>query len=316
MKPLPLDKINKIFGIKHKKADPKAERKKQMRTKKIDIRFIVAAFCVVLVVLVAVSAVTVISERNDGFSAEPSAEAAAVLAGASDSISGAMVSEEELALDANILLAFTEDGNSGLELLSVVSVDSESEEIKISYIPVSTLQQVNDFSGTMKEHIENGGIQELLLAVEEYAGLEIDRFACLDEADFADLMKEIGEFEINIAEKINHEYNGINYIIDEGENSFAPDAMLRYVVYLCQTLSSDTIPITDIIAEITERLIADEKGNKITSQSYEAVVNYVDTDISAMDIVNYTQAISKLFDGGVFRKVEAESDIGKLKAES
>ena len=54
MKPLPLDKINKIFGIKHKKADPKAERKKQMRTKKIDIRFVIAAFCVVLVVLVAV----------------------------------------------------------------------------------------------------------------------------------------------------------------------------------------------------------------------------------------------------------------------
>lgn len=315
MNPLPLDKLNKMFGTKHKKADPKAERKKQMRKKRFDTKLIAAGFCVALVVLVAVSVAIVISEKDDSSSAETSAQATAALLGASADASQATVSEEELALDANILLAFTEDGNEGLELLSIVSIDSANERLSMSYIPVSTLQQVNNFSGTMKEHIENGGIQELLLAVSEYAGLEVDRYICLDEADFVDLMKEIGEFDVDIADEINHEYNGINFIIDEGKNTFAPDAMLRYVVYLCQTLSSDTKPLTDIVSEITKRLIVDEQGNKITSQSYEAVVNYVDTDISAMDIVNYTQAITGLSDGGVLNNIVVEPDIGNLKEE-
>lgn len=314
MKPLSLDKINKIFGTKHKKADPKAERKKQMRSRKIDAKRLVIAFGVVLVVLVAVSAVTVASERK-GTPTEPATAMKTDAAYAVNSESEGAVSEEQLPLNANLLLALTEDGNSGLELLSVVNIDSENERIRISFIPVSASQQVNNLSGTMKEHIENGGIGELLLAVERYAGAEFDRYICLDEADFAGVMKEVGEFEVNIEEEISHEYNGINFIIDKGTHSFAPDAMLRYVVYLCQTLSSDVGPIIDIMTGITGRLIADEAGNKITSESYKAVINYVDTDISAIDIVNYTQAIAKLFDSGVLCGVEIEPDIGFLNEE-
>ena len=315
MKPQLLDTIDKIFGTRHKKADPKAERKKQMRKKKIDSRFVVLFFGVVLVLLVAVSVVTVISERDDSPVPETSVEAEASAEGALETSSEGEISEEQLPLQANILLAFTEDGNSGLELLSVMNVDSETETVKISYIPVSTVQQVKNFSGTMKEHIENGGIGELLLAVGKYAGISMDRYICLDEADFVDVMKEVGEFEVNIEEDINHEYNGINFIIDKGIHSFAPDAMLRYIVYLCQTLSSDTKPLTDIIIRIAERLIADENGNKTTSESYEEVINYVDTDISAIDIVNYSQAISELFDSGVLRGIEIEPDIGNLVTE-
>lgn len=314
MKPLPLDNLNRIFGTKHKKADPKAERKKQMRRRKTDGKRMALVFCVVLAVLAAVSAATVISERKE----TPSEAADAVKTAAAevfDSASEGVFSEEPLPLNANLLLALTEDGNSGLELLCVVSIDSETEKIRVSFVPVSTSQRVNNLSGTMKEHIENGGIRELLLAVEQYAGAVIDRYVCLDEADFADLMKEVGELEVNIEEEINHEYNGINFIIDEGTHSFAPDATLRYLVYLCQTLASDGKPITDIMAGITERLIADETGEKITSESYDAVINFVDTDISAMDIVNYAQAIAKLFDSGILRKVEIEPDIGFLKAE-
>lgn len=311
---MPTDKTNQLFGTKHKKADPRAERKKQMRERKIDIKLLVIAFAVIVVVLAAISAVTVISEK-DGKAAETTASDALPAAAVSDTAAEGKLSEEQLPLNANILLAFTEDGNSGLELLSIVNIDSEAGNIRISYIPTNTFRKVNNLSGTMAEHIENGGIKELLWAVGEYAGISIERYVCIDEADFVNIMKKIGDFEVKIEEDISHEYNGISFIIDKGTHQFAPDSMLKYIVYLCHTLSSDPKTLTDIMAGIAGRLISDDKGNKRTAESYEKVINNVETDISAFDIVNYSQAISRLFDNGLLWKIEIEQEVSKLKSE-
>lgn len=311
MKLQPIDKINQLLGTKHKKADPKAERKKQMRQRKIDGKRIAVLFAAAVLVLSVVSAVTVISEKS-GKPTETT-ESTALLAAVADTVRESASGENQLPIHANILLALTEDGTRGLEMLSVINIDSEKQQIRISYIPVEASQQVNNLSGTMAEHIENGGIKELLWAVGEYAGISIERYVCLDEADFADIMKKIGEFEVKIEEDISHEYNGISFIIDEGTHRFASDSMLKYIVYLCQTLSSDSKTLTDIMAGIAGKLISDEKGNKITAASYEKTVNYVDTDISAIDIVNYSQAIAGLFDSGALWNVTVEPDAAELK---
>ncbi|MGN1195480.1 MAG: LCP family protein, partial [Acutalibacteraceae bacterium] len=311
---LSTDKIDKLLGTGNKKADPKAERKKQMRERKIDMRFIIIAFAAVVVVLAVISAVTVISEKG-GKTSETTTSDTLLAAAMSDTSSEGKLSEEQLPLNANILLAFTEDGNSGLELLSVINIDSEAGKIRVSYIPTTTSQPVNNLSGTMAEHIENGGIKELLWAVGEYADISIERYVCIDEADFVDIMKKIGDFEVKIDEDISHDYNGISFIIDEGTHQFAPDSMLKYIVYLCNTLSSDPKTLTDIMAGIAGKLISDEKGNKITSESYDKVINFVETDISAIDIVNYSQAISKLFDSGLLWDIEIEQEVSRLKSE-
>lgn len=311
---LPTDKINQLFGTKHKKADPRAERKKQMRERKIDMKLIVIAFAAIVVILGAISAVTVISEKG-GKTAETTASDALPAAAMSNTTAEGKLSEEQLPLNANILLAFTEDGNSGLELLSVINIDSEAGNIRISYIPTNTFQQVNNLSGTMAEHIENGGIKELLWAVGEYADISIERYVCIDEADFVSIMKKIGEFEVKIEEDISHEYNGISFIIDEGIHQFAPDSMLKYIVYLCHTLSSEPKTLTNIMAGIAGKLISDDKGNKITAESYDKIINHMETDISAFDIVNYSQAISKLFDSGLLWNIEIEQEVSKLKSE-
>lgn len=313
MKSLPIEKINKLLGTHHKKADPKAERRKQMRERKIDMKFIVIAFAAVVVILAVVSAAIVLSEKNDRSVSQPD-ENAAVLA-AADTSGAEKPNDNQLPLNANILLALTEDGNSGLELLSVINLDSVNGKVRISYIPTETMQSVNNLTGTMAEHIENGGIKELLWAVGEYADISIERYVCLDEANFADIMKKIGEFEVRIDEDISHEYNGISFIIDEGTHRFASDAMLKYVVYLCQMISTESKTLTDIMAGIAGKLISDEKGNKITAASYDKAVNCVDTDISAIDIVNYSQAIAGLFDSGALWNVEIEPQTSELRSE-
>lgn len=313
MKSLPIEKINKLLGTRHKKADPKAERRKQMRERKIDMKFIVIAFAAVVVILAVVSAVIVLSEKNNTSVSQPDENAAVLIA--ADTSGEEKPSDNRTELNANILLALTEDGNSGLELLSVINLDSVNGKVRISYIPTETMQSVNNLTGTMAEHIENGGIKELLWAVGEHADISIERYVCLDEANFADIMKKIGEFEVRIDEDISHEYNGISFIIDEGTHRFASDAMLKYVVYLCQMISTESKTLTDIMAGIAGKLISDEKGNKITAASYDKAVNCVDTDISAIDIVNYSQAIAGLFDSGALWNVEIEPQTSKLKSE-
>lgn len=291
-----------MFTQKSKRADPKSERKRQMRQKGfIDKKIIIAAFCAAVVLLAGISAATVFSEKQD------TADTAAQITESKTAVqskAAVAAAEQQETLNGNILLAFTKDGTSGLHMLSVLNIDSENGRVRISFIPPETTQQVNRLSGSMSNHIENGGIKELLWAVGEYADISIERYICLDEENFVDIMKIIGNFEIEIQESVNDDYNGINFIIEEGVHEFTADAMLKYVVYLCRTLYSDPEKLADVIAGLAGRLIADGNGNKISAESYEKAINSVDTDISALDIAQHTQALANLFDSGSLWKIE------------
>lgn len=288
-----------------KKADPDKVHKSHVRSRKIHInsKMIIAAFAV-LVVLLAVASIVTINKEKENLEAEStvSGETSETVLAMSETELGGV----DEAFSGNILLAFTRDGNADLRFLAVVNFDGSNDGIKIAYIPVTTVCTVNKIDGTMKEHLANGGITELLWAVGERYSLGIEKYILLDEGDFVSLMKYLGDTDITIEKQISHDYNGLNFIIEEGAQTFTADTMLKYYVYLCDTMWDDPTKLTNITASIAKRIA--DYSDATVEEKYNDIIGFVSTDFSAMDVKNYEQAIYNIVENGNIDKIEIVSD--------
>ena len=289
-----------------KKADPDKVHKSHVKSRKIHIspKMIIAAFAVLVVLLAAVSVITVNKEKekeklNSATQDGNTAEAALTP-------DETVTAQEEENFIGNILLAFTRDGNTDLRFLAVVNFDGENQGIKIAYISPSTVCTVNKIYATMKEHLANGGITELLWAVGERYSLGIEKYILLDEGDFVNIMKYLGDTEITIEKQISHDYNGLNFIIEEGAQTFTADTMLKYYVYLCDTMWDDPTKLTNITASIAKRIA--DYSDATVEEKYNDIIGFVSTDFSAMDVKNYEQAIYNIVENGNIDKIEIVSD--------
>ncbi len=288
-----IDDINEL-----QKADPKKVRSKQLRQKRIPWKPVIIIFAVLVVILAAVSASTVISEKGKDSNTETSTDL-------SNTDSTALSKLKEAApqyINKNILLALTEDGINKLSMLSVLNVNSENNCLSIKYISPEAECTVNNNSGDMNYHLEKGGISELMWAVREYTMLNIDRYICCDQKGFTEIIKELGDFEIDVANEINGDFNGISFIIEEGEHTFDADAMLKYILCLCQTVSSDRETLTAVISQIIQKLSTYQEDFSAVGY-FEKFVDYIYTDISTIDISKHSDALEQLLAMGKFDKI-------------
>lgn len=287
------------------KADPKKVRKEQLRKKPFKLKPIISIIAVGFILLIAVSIVTVVTEKTkDSNVSDTSAEQADALVEAAAMNSS--TSEQSKYINKNILFVLTKDNTSGLQLLAVFNANSQDQSISIKYIPIDAQCFVNNNFGSMDNHLDNGGIQELLWAVREYSQLNIDRYILCDENDFTDIMKKLGEFEINIENDINSSYNGVSFIIEKGNQHFASDTMLKYFIYLCESAASDGSKLTQLIAKIAQKMLAENEQQGI-EDVFNNFVKYIDTDISAMDISKYSTALDNLISSDCINNIKALS---------
>lgn len=299
--------LSKLTAVK--KSDPALERKKQIRSRNIHIssRTIVLAFAVIIVALIVLSSAVIISERKEeettSFLQELSQD---------ETIANTSVQDEVQKIDGNFLFALTKDGNSGLQLLAVVNVDSQTSQIKVTAIPVTATCNVNNIDTTMQEHLLNGGITELLWAVGEYSKISIERYMYCDEKDFVEIMKCFGNTDITIDETVNHEFNGINFIIESGTQSMTPDTLLKYLIYVSDTVFASPEKLASLFSIIAQKVLSCQQPQDIQN-NYEKIINYINTDISAMDIATYLPQLSALAKQDELKNIEFSEDINAFR---
>lgn len=265
-----------IFTVKE--ADPQKVRKQLLSGRNINMKTVGILFCIALVLLAVLSAVVVKSELNKE-------KETTVSETASDSLYAETFKSAENNESFNILLAFTKNDNENLQLLSVLNANPETSEIRVTYIPVNSKIKVNNYEGSMKNHLKNGGITELLWAVGQYADISIPYYIYCDEEDFCNIIKTTGDTEIFLENQINHDYNGINFIIENGNRKLTADMMLKYYVYLCDTESLSKKEITELFSIVAKKFVSHENPQSV-SDSFNNIVNHINTNISAIDIAN------------------------------
>lgn len=298
-----MDKINIIID-KIKEAFEKINEL-SILNKTPSKKFIITAFSVLIILIGSLSVVTVISEERD----MPTEAADASVSENSYAATTEAPSEELL---GNFLLVLTEDGDENIELIALARLDSLNKKVSISFLKDTARSNVNGLDGTMQQHLENGGITELVWAVGEYAGISIERYVIGDEENFIGLMKSLGDIPLNIEKKVSHTHLGIPFIIEKGIQSLSADIMLKYFVYLCENY--ENIPDKLIETMITYgKKMFDSTDGSVLDKSFNSMIKYFSTDISVVDFTRYKRAVQSLASSETFVEISIETDPSNLK---
>ncbi len=268
-------------------------------------KFIITAFTLIIVLIGIFSAVTVISEKRDNNLETTGAEDTQVTA--------SVVEEKDLQeIKGNFLLVLTQDGTEKIELLALARLDSESKKVSISFVNPEEKTSVNGFLGTMQEHLENGGINELVWCVGEFADISIERYIFGDEQNFIDFIKSIGEIEINITDKVTYTHRGIPIIIEKGVQSLSADIMLKYFVYLCDNYGTAPEKLVEAMIVYGKKMF-DSTEDSVLDESFSKMIKQFSTNISVVDFTNYRKAVKNLASSENHIEINIEADPSNLK---
>lgn len=237
---------------------------------------LLAVFVGVVVLIALVSVLTLISEKS-GKNAEtlPMTDGQPV----------AMLSSTAESMKGSFLLAVVNDSDRTVRMISTVTADSESGSVNVSYLPSEQICTVADSEGTIADHFKNTGKDGLIYAVRA-CGASVDRYVIVDESNLLSLLKLFGEQTVDVQNEIRHEYKGVSYIIEKGNQTFTAENLEKYFIYLCDSRAEGSEELTGLLLKLLE--LSFKNGSDGTAQErYDEFVNLVSTDISAMDIANY-----------------------------
>ncbi len=268
-------------------------------------KFIITAFTVIILLIGVFSAVTVISESRGNEDETTEADNTQAVASA--------VEEKDLQeIKGNFLFVLTQDGNKKIELLSLVRLDSANKNVAVSFVNPEEKASVNGFLGTLQEHLENGGINELMWSVGELYDISIERYVIGDEQNFIDFMKNLGEMEMNITEKVTYTHRGIPIIIEEGIQKLSADIMLKYFVYLCDNYETAPEKLVEAMIIYGKKMF-DSEDDSVLDESFGKMIKQFSTDISVVDFTNYRKAVKNLASSENHIEISIEADPMNLK---
>ncbi|MBR5437429.1 MAG: LCP family protein [Clostridia bacterium] len=268
-------------------------------------RFIITAFTVLVALITVFSVYTVIDEKKGNNTETTGTDGTETFA--------AVAEDKNLQeIKGNFLLVLTQDGNEKIELLSLLSLDSENKKVSISFINPKEKSAANGLFGTMQEHLENGGINELVWSVREYADITVDRYIIGDEQNFIDFMKSLGDTEVNVSSKVKYTHRGIPIIIEEGVQKLSADIMLKYFVYLCENRGTDAEKLVETMV-IYGRKMFDSAEDDYLDTSFSKMIKHFSTDISVVDFTDYRKAVKNLASSENSAEITLEEDLSNLK---
>lgn len=209
-------------------------------------------------------------------------------------------------------LLFGLDNEAGeLQLLFLLAIDSEQEKSKILFIDPASVCKVNEIDGDMNYHHQNGGVSQLVLAVSEYTGLEVSRYLVGDDKAFTNLIRYMGDIEVDVKEAVSYNHDGLAYIIDEGKQVMTPDMLLKYFVYLCTDTQKNAEGLRSLFALFAKTLF-DSEDSQQAQDNFGSVIGFFETNISALDFSENKTATMKMAHE-IMLKMEAYNSLAEFR---
>ncbi len=242
-------------------------------------KLLLSVFAAVVVLVALVSAFTLVDEKLNADATTQSQPETLALQLFADS-------SAPQELKASFLLAVCSEEERTVKLLACLTADSEKGYFEISYLSAAERCVVGSTEGSIEEHFKRSGSDGLIWAVRACSGRDIDRYIIVDEKDVFSVFNAFGEQTLSIPQEVHHTYNGINFIINEGEQTLSADNISRYFSYLCDNAQSESEGITGLISYYLSLSLENEETQNLTRR-FNELVNLIKTDISAMDIATY-----------------------------
>lgn len=194
-------------------------------------------------------------------------------------------------LRGNFLLALTNGEKRELRMLAVLQADSVSGELSVFYVPPHTQVLVNNTESSIQRHYAVGGESELVWAVAQAAGTEIDRYVVVTDGALVQIARMFGEHVLTIDEDIEYEADGITYKIEKGEQTLSADLLGKYMDYRCDRLyRGGDADVTALLEYFASGLLCGVSETALP-QRLTMLFRNITSNITAMDLVAYASAV-------------------------
>ena len=262
--------------------DEEKQLENEMLARRVEARFlnrriVVPLFIALVVLLLAISTVVVLHERNKAVPQEDT-----TLTESTEPTSAAPA-----ALQGNFLLGLTASESRELRMLAVLQADSVSGELSVFYVPPHTQVLVNNTESSIQRHYAVGGESELVWAVAQAAGIEIDRYVIVSDGGLLQIARMFGEHVLTIDEDVEYDVSGITYKIEKGEQTLSADLLCKYMDYQCDRLyRGGDAKVTELLSYFASGLLCGVSPDALP-QRLTMLFRNLTSNISAMDLLDY-----------------------------
>ncbi len=189
---------------------------------------------------------------------------------------------------ANFLIFCTNRDASEIYFLAMVDADMEKQGFDV--------YPLNPDNSDYITALSTGGEKELVSAVEQAEGIEIDKYVASNTDTFALAINYMGGLEYNVDERIEYRTDDYTLILTKGSQTIKGETLLKFFRY-CKTLDSQEglRQQGDLICRMLDSYITKEnveKGDTI----YENILSKINSksDISHIEATKAMQILKSL----------------------
>lgn len=188
----------------------------------------------------------------------------------------------------NYLLLCTADIDNSIRFISIVTADLNDKTLSIKAIDPTTSVSVSGCTGTFSTQLDYGTSQ-LVLAVESYSGVKIDKYVRSTDSKFKSIINYLGGVEVNVEKQIDIRTPELTAVIAKGNQTMTGDTMLKYI----RSFESQPHKQAEIIADMIEQKLT--PANLANADShYTKIINLTESDISVVNFADMQQGFKAL----------------------
>lgn len=188
----------------------------------------------------------------------------------------------------NYLLFCTADSDNTIRFISIVTADLNDKEISIKALDPTASVSAPGCTGTFSTQLGYGTAQ-LVLAVENYSGVKIDKYVRSTDSKFKSIINYLGGIEVNVENQIDIRTPELTAVIAKGKQTMAGDTLLKYI----RCFETQPQKQAEIIASMIEqKLTAANLAN--ADSHYTKIINLTESDISVVNFAEMQQSFKAL----------------------
>ena len=189
-----------------------------------------------------------------------------------------------------MLIFDTEDSNSPVTFM-VLRIDPEMKEYVC--IPLASTSII-DYDGqilSLEEHYNNGGVIETKNSLESLLGISIDRYIKMNGEGFQKICDILGGVQIYVPSDVDD--------MESGEQYLAAAQIQKLITY--EEYKNGEQQRMIMVGTIVSSMLNQVSGERVAAgldNSFTAVINLVDSDISVIDYSESSVALKYLLKQG------------------
>lgn len=181
-------------------------------------------------------------------------------------------------------VAVTDDAKTQTLFVNIISVDLSDKTIRV--IPIDDGITDSKTGLTCGELLIKNGVREAVAFINQFYGIEIDRYVALTENGYKSFFRAMGDITVKLSSDVTYDTDDMFLELSRGENKLTPDKAYKYMKYICESTTGyeRSKGNADIVVAAFNAFYTAERFNS-ADNTFSIIIDYCDSDISIVDFM-------------------------------